>query len=167
MTIAERQLSRRQALLGAGIVGSGALAVLMTAPAAAASERETGLEGAWLLKITVTSGPSFHFQVLTLNTKGGGVAAVSDSDPTSGTAGFGAWKSTESNTYLETFELFQFPFGPLERGILRVRAQSTLDKTGDTRSGQAHLDFQPVGQSFILNVQTTVFTGSRIKTLPL
>ena len=166
MKIAERQLNRRQALVGAGLVGGGALAALMTAPAVAASEGETGLEGAWLLDVTNDNGSPPN-QVLTLNTSGGGVAVVSNNPPSTGSTGFGAWERTDDDAFLETFELFSFSASGQFAGILRIRAQSTLDEARDHRSGRARLEFQPAGAPGFFTVGTTHFSGSRIKTLPL
>jgi len=166
MKFAERQLNRRQALVGAGLVGGGALAALVTAPAVAAGEGETGLEGAWLLKIVNDSDGSTNL-VMTLDTRGGGVAGVSNNPPSSGPPGFGAWVSTGDNQYNETFDLFEFnPTGGFT-GILRIRAQSSIDRTGDHRTGRARLEFQPAGAPDFFTVGTTHFTGSRIKAMPL
>jgi hypothetical protein len=166
MKIAERQLNRRQALVGAGLMGGGALAAILSAPTAAAGEGATGLEGAWLLKITNDNDGSTNL-VMTLDTRGGGVAGVSNNAPSSGPPGFGAWVSTGDNEFNETFDLFQFSPSGGFTGTLRVRAQSSIDHTGDHRSGRARLEFQPNGAPDFFTVGTTHFTGSRIKTLPL
>jgi hypothetical protein len=51
MAIAERRVNRREALIGSGLVGAGALAVLMagcgTSSAQGATSASTGLEGTW------------------------------------------------------------------------------------------------------------------------
>jgi hypothetical protein len=166
MTITEHRLSRRQAIVGAGLVGGGALAALMAAPAVAASEVQNGLEGSWLLKIVNDNGNPSN-QVLILDAAGGGVAAVSDNSPASGSTGFGAWQRTGENDYLETFELFSFDASGKVAGILRIRAQSALDESGDQRSGRARLEFRPTGAPDFFTVGTTHFSGSRIKPLPL
>jgi hypothetical protein len=166
MTLTARRLSRRQALIGAGLAGGGALAAMMAAPAVAASDGPNGLEGAWLLKIVNDNGSPSN-QVLVLDTKGGGVTAVSDNSPASGSTGFGAWESTADNQYLETFELFSFNGSGQVAGILRIRAQSSLDDTRDQRSGIAKLEFRPAGAPDFFLVGTTHFSGGRIKAIPL
>jgi len=166
MSITERRLSRRQALVGAGVVGGGALAALIGAPAVAADDGPHGLEGSWLLKIVNDNGSPSN-QVLILDSTGGGVAAVSDNSPASGSTGFGAWQSAGENQFLETFELFSFDAAGKLAGILRIRAQSSLDDTRDQRSGRAKLEFRPAGAPDFFVVGTTHFSGSRIKTLPL
>jgi hypothetical protein len=165
MTIAERQLNRRQALLGAGLVGGGALAALITAPAVAAKENgATGLEGAWHVYVVPDDGSASH-QVLILYAIGGGVAAISDNPPSTDSTGFGAWQRTGDNQFLNTFELFTFNASGQSAGILRIRALSTLDKTGNHMSGRAHIDIQQAGT--FVTVQATHFTGNRIHALPL
>src|ERR1700676_4637945 len=126
MTITDRRLSRRQAIVGAGLVGGGALAAFMGGPGVGGGEGQNGLEGSWLLKIVNDNGSPSN-QVLTLDSTGGGVAAVSDNSPVSGSTGFGAWQKTGENQFLEPFELFSFDATGKLAGILRIRAQSALD----------------------------------------
>jgi hypothetical protein len=158
MNIARRQLNRREALAGgAGLLGGGALAALMTAPAVAADDSE-GFEGAWLVHV-VPDGPGDPFNVLYLVMRGGGIAAISDNPPTSGSTGFGAWRGTADNQFVSTFE--QFAFTPVP-GILRVRTLGSIDKATDQLTGQATLDFLPATGPIIF-FGTTKFTGTRIK----
>lgn len=167
MTIAKRQLNRREVLFGgAGLAGGVALAAVMTAPTVTASERANGLEGAWIENVVPDDGSPSH-QVLSLYTNGGGVAAITDNPPSSGSTGFGAWESKGEDQFLITFELFTFtPSGQLA-GTLRIRALATLDETEDHISGQAHIDFQPAGSPTFFPAGTTHFTGSRITALSL
>ena len=69
MTIAERSLSRRAALIGAG-VGGGALAAVLTAPGVAAAAESQGFEGAWLVHVVPDDGSASR-NVLYLVIKGG------------------------------------------------------------------------------------------------
>jgi hypothetical protein len=170
MNLAGRQLNRREALVGgAGLVGGSALAALMTAPAVAASDGPTGLEGAWLIDVTPDPGTGTiaPHRVLVLYTKGGGVAGISDGDPTTGSTGFGAWQSVGDDRFLETFELFTFDSGRHDSGILQIRASSVLDESRDHMTGQALIYFQPIGAPSFFPVGSTHFTGSRIKPMPL
>jgi hypothetical protein len=167
MTIAKRHLNRREALMGgAGLVGGGALAALTAMPALAESEGSTGLEGAWLVDVTPDTGTIAPHQVLTLYTKGGGVAAISDNSPNSGSTGFGAWQSAGENKFLQIFELFTFDTAGQFAGILRIRSVSSIDETRDNMTGQAHIDFQPPGAPTFFPAGTTHFTASRIKVIP-
>lgn len=161
MSIAGRQLNRREALAGgAGLLGGGALAAFMTAPAVAAEE-SNGFEGAWLVHVipNVGSLDLNPYNVLYLVIKGGGIAAISDHDPTTGSTGFGAWQDAADNQFVSTFELFVFTPAA---GILRVRTLGSIDKATDQLTGRATVDFQLTGTSGFLYPGTTTFTGKRI-----
>jgi hypothetical protein len=167
MTVSERQFNRREALVGgAGLVGGGALAALAAMPALASSDAPTGLEGAWLVNVTPDTATIAPHQVLTLYTKGGGVAAISDNAPNSGSTGFGAWQSAGDDKYLEVFELFTFDSTGQFAGILRIRSVSSVDETGDNMTGNANIDFQPPGSPTFFPAGTTHFTANRIKVIP-
>jgi hypothetical protein len=161
MSITGRQLNRREALAGgAGLLGGGALAALMTAPAVAADET-TGFEGAWLIHVVPDDGSPSH-NVLYLVIKGGGIAAISDNPPTTGSTGFGAWQRVADNQFISTFEQFAFTPAGDPAGILRVRTHGSLDKATDQLTGRATLDFQPTGSPRFFPAGTTTFTGTRI-----
>jgi hypothetical protein len=161
MNIARRQLNRREALAGgAGLLGGGALAALMTAPAVAADD-SNGFEGAWLVHVVPDDRSASH-DVLYLVIRGGGIAAISDNPPTSGSTGFGAWRGTADNQFVSTFEQFAFTPAGLPAGILRVRTLGSIDKATDQLTGQATLDFLPPTGPIIF-YGTTKFTGTRIK----
>lgn len=162
MDIAKRQLSRRQALAGAGLMGGGALAALMTTPAVAANEGQAGFEGAWLVHVIPDDNSATH-NVLYLVTHGGGVAAVADYPPTGGSTGFGSWQRTEDNKFISTFEQFQFAPNGQPTGILRVRTVASLDQATDQLMGRATIDFQPSDSTNFYPAGTTHFTGARIK----
>lgn len=163
MTIAERSLSRRAALIGAG-VGGGALAAVLTAPGVAAAAESQGFEGAWLVHVVPDDG-SASYNVLYLVIKGGGIAAVSDNPPSSGSTGFGVWERTEEDQFVSTFEQFAFTPAGQPAGILRVRTLGSVDQASDQLSGRASIDFQPAGSPNFIPQGPTHFTGSRIKVL--
>lgn len=168
MTIGERRLNRREALLGTGLVGAGALAALIPATALAASDESGGFEGAWLVQVTPDDPTQASHQVLYLVIKGGGIVAVSDNPPSSGSTGFGAWDRTGDTQFRSTFEQFAFTPSGQPAGILRVRTLGTIDEATDQLSGRAAIDFQPVGSpGFVVPAGTTHFTGTRIVALPL
>ena len=161
MNIAGRQLTRREALAGgAGLLGGGALAALMTAPAVAADE-SNGVEGAWLVHVVPDDGSPSH-NVIYLVIKGGGIGAVSDNPPASGSTGFGAWKGTSDNQFVSTFEQFAFTPSGVPAGILRVRTLGSINEATDQLTGRATIDFQPTGSPNFFPAGTTQFTGTRI-----
>jgi hypothetical protein len=161
MKITGRQLNRREALAGgAGLLGGGALAALMTAPSVAA-EGSNSAEGAWLVHVVPDDGSASH-NVLYLVTKGGGIAAISDNPPTSGSTGFGAWERTASNQFVSTFEQFAFTPAGVPTGILRVRTLGSIGEATDQLTGRATIDFQPTGSPNFFPAGTTTFTGARI-----
>lgn len=163
MTIAERSLSRRAALIGAG-VGGGALAAVLTAPGVAAAAESQGFEGAWLVRVVPDDGSASH-NVLYLVIQGGGIAAVSDNPPSSGSTGFGVWERTEEDQFVSTFEQFAFTPAGQPVGILRIRTLGSVDRASDQLSGRASIDFQPAGSPNFIPQGPTHFTGSRIKVL--
>jgi len=164
MSVREAALSRRQALLGAGgLVGAGALAALAQTSALAASDETRGLVGAWLVDVVPDDG-SASYQVLILYTAGGGVAAISNNPPTSGSVGFGQWEHTTDREYVEAFELFTFDPAGAPTGILRIRAVSQLNEAADRMTGHASIGFQPAGSATFFPAGTTHFTGERITT---
>lgn len=164
MNTVGRQINRREALIGAGLVGAGALTALLPEAVAAAGTDSEGLQGAWLIKVTPDAGTQAPHLVLTLYTEGGGVAAVSANPPTTGSSGLGAWERKGDNQYLEVFELFTFDGTGSFAGILRIRTLSSVD--GDNRIGQARVDFQPPGSNDFFPAGSTHFTGTRIKVVP-
>jgi hypothetical protein len=161
MNIAGRQLNRREALAGgAGLLGGGALAAVMTAPAVAADGFNV-VEGAWLVHVVPDDHSPSH-NVLYLVIKGGGIGAISDNPPTTGSTGFGAWKRTGDNQFVSTFEQFAFTPAGVPAGILRVRTLGSIDEATDQLTGRATLDFQPTGSPSFFPAGTTSFTGTRI-----
>jgi hypothetical protein len=163
MTITGRSLSRRAALIGAG-VGGGALAAVLTAPGAAAAAESHGIEGAWLVHV-VPDDASASYHVLYLVIKGGGITAISDNPPGSLSTGFGAWERTEDNQFVSTFEQFAFTPAGQPAGILRVRTLGSVDRASDQLSGRASIDFQRAGSPNFIPQGPTHFTGSRIQVL--
>lgn len=167
MTIAERRLNRREALLGAGVVSAGVLAGMMPAAAVAADDESRGLEGAWLIQVTPEGGTVAPHQVLALHTKGGGVVITSSNPPNSVSPGLGAWERTGDHQYREIFDSITFDSSGQMTGLLQVRTETTVDEAGDHQTGRARIFFQPVGTSGFIPVGTTHYVGSRIGVLPL
>lgn len=169
MTIAELRLNRREALMGTGLVGAGALAALVSGcgggSTAAANSPSSGLEGAWLEEISLDDGQ--RHQALILCTKDGGVGVTASLPPTLFGSGFGVWTRTGDHQYLITFEAFVFNASGQLDFLLRVRASPTIDQTGDHMTARVHFDVQPAGGSSLTGGGGGNWTGSRIKPLPL
>jgi hypothetical protein len=138
---------------------------MMPIGAAAEETERAGVEGAWLVDAK-DDDTGHELQVLYLVIKGGGVVAVSDSLPSTGSTGFGAWERTGDNQFRSTFEQFAFDASGKVTGILRVRTVATVDKTTDRMTGRAVIDIQPGGSSQFISAGRTTFTGTRIKVLP-
>ena len=172
MITAARRLNRREALMGAGLFGAGALAALMPACGAAAAGTTNcgpggsrGLEGTWMQKVAPDDGNASH-QLLALYTKDGGAVETPTLPSSDFSDGYGAWIRS-GDKYLITFELFAFnPSGQLT-GVLRVRSLAAIDQKGDHMSGQSQLEFQAVGRSSFDFSSTAHFAGTRIKPLPM
>lgn len=165
MGITRRRLNRREALIGAGLVGGGSLAAFLLSPTVGEASDTESAEGVWLVHVVPDDGSAAH-NVLYLVAQGGAIAAVSDNPPSSGTTGFGVWGTTSDRRLVSTFEQFEFTPSGDPAGILRVRTLGSVDQLSDELSGTATLDFQPAGSSTFLPAGTTRFTGTRIKVLP-
>jgi hypothetical protein len=167
MGIAERQVNRREALIGTGLVGAGALAALMagcgTSSAQGAGSASATLEGTWRLDVTLDDGTKHQGLILCTKDGGVGVSATLASD--SFANGFGVWTRSGSQ-YLITFEAFVVASGTFG-GSLRIRATPTIGASGDQLTAQVKFDVQPPGASSFAPGGGATWTGSRIKPLPL
>jgi hypothetical protein len=167
MGIAERRINRREALMGSGLVGAGALAVLMvgcgTGSAQGAASPSTALEGTWRVDVTLDDGTKH--QGLILCTKDGGVGVSATLAADSFANGFGVWTRSGSQ-YLITFEALVVAFGAFG-GSLRVRAMPIISQSGDQLTARVKFDVQPPGASSFSSGGGATWTGSRIKPLAL
>jgi hypothetical protein len=165
MGITGRQVNRRQALIGSGLVGAGALAALMagcgTSSAQGADSASTTLEGTWRLDVTLDDGTKH--QSLILCTKDGGVGVTAALTSDSFANGFGVW-TRSGNQYLITFEALVVASGAFG-GSLRIRAVPTIGASGDQLTAQVKFDVQPPGSSSFTPGGGATWTGSRIKPL--
>lgn len=170
MTIGEHRLNRREALMGTGLVGAGALAAMLSGctgtSANAAGSSSSTLEGAWLQEVTFDDG-SPSVQSLTLYTSDGGVVMASTLAPGLFSPGLGAWKSIGNNQYQITFELFGFDASGNVAGVWRARSLATIDHAKDQMSARSSLEFQASGGGSFSSRGTQQITGSRIKPLAL
>jgi hypothetical protein len=160
-----RRLDRRQALKGAGLLGTAALAALIPAGVAADDQAagEGSIQGAWLVDVVPDVGTTAPHNVLITYAQGGTVVGSASDAP--GTF-VGAWSQTRGNQAAFTFEAFTFAQG-IFAGTLRVRGLATHDRDTDTISGPAHIDFQPAGSPTFFPAGSTKFSGSRVSVLPL
>jgi hypothetical protein len=167
MAIAERRVSRREALMGSGLVGAGALAVLVagcgTGAAQGATTASTALEGTWRIDVTLDDGTKH--QGLMQCSGDGGVAVSSTLTPDSFANGFGVWTRSGSQ-YLITFEALVVAAGVFG-GSLRIRAMPTINQSGDQLTAPVKFDVQPPGASSFATGGGATWTGSRIKPLAL
>lgn len=167
MGIAERRVNRREALMGSGLVGAGALAALMvgcgTGAAKETSIGSTALDGTWRLDVTVDDGTKH--QALMVCTKDGGVVTSATLASDSFANGYGVWTSS-GGQYLITFEAFVVTSGTFAGG-LRIRGVPTVNQSGDQLTAKVKFDVQPPGASSFTLGGGATWTGSRIKPLAL
>lgn len=165
MGIAERRVNRREALMGSGLVGAGALAALMagcgTGSAQGATSAPTALEGTWRLGVTLDDGTKH--QALILCTKDGGVVTTATLASDSFATGYGVWVRS-GGQYLITFEALVVASGTFG-GSLRIRAVPTIGQSGDQLTAQVKFDVQAPGASSFTTGGGATWTGSRIKPL--
>src|ERR1700674_5573937 len=163
------RLDRRQALKGAGLLGTAALAALIPVGVAADDQQsgqagDAGVQGTWLVDVVPDAGTSAPHQVLIIYAAGGSVIASANNSPGSL---FGAWSRTNAKQAGFTFEGFTFdPTSGTFVGMLRVTGLASHDRETDTISGRARIEFQPPGGPF-LPAGTTTFSGTRVRVLPL
>ena len=164
MDITLPQLDRRQALKGAGLLGTAALAALIPVSVAAEDQPsgQAGVQGTWLVDVVPAAGTNAPHKVLITYALGGTVVGSANDAP--GTL-YGAWSESGDNQAGFTFEGFTFAQGAFV-GTLRVTGLAAHDRKTDTISGPARIEFQPPGGPF-LPAGTTTFTGTRVRVLPL
>ncbi len=167
MGIAERRVNRREALIGSGLVGAGALSVLLagcgTGSAQSAASASTALEGTWRVDVTLDDGTKH--QALILCARDGGVSVSATLTSDSFANGFGVWTLSGSQ-YLITFEALVVATGTYG-GSLRIRAIPTISQSGDELRAQVTFDVQPPGGSSFTSGGGATWIGTRIKPLAL
>ncbi len=168
MGVAERLVNRREALVGTGLVGAGALAALIAACGTNAAQDTantgpTALEGTWRLDVTLDDGTKH--QALILCTKDGGVGVSATLASDSFATGYGAWTRSGSQ-YLITFEAYVVTAGAFG-GSLRIRAVPAINQSGDQLTAQVKFEVQAPGSSSFAAGGSAMWAGSRIKPLPL
>jgi hypothetical protein len=167
MSVAEARVNRREALMGSGLVGVGALAVLVagcgTGSAQDAASESATLEGTWRVDVTLDDGTKH--QALILCTKDGGVGVSATLASDSFANGYGVW-TRSGNQYLITFEALVVASGAFG-GSLRIRAVPTIGQSGDQLTAQVKFEVQQPGASSFTTGGGASWTGSRIKPLAL
>jgi hypothetical protein len=153
--------------MGSGLVGAGALAVLVagcgTGAAQGATATSTALEGTWRIDVTLDDGTKHPGLILCTKDGGVGVLATLASDAFA--SGFGVWTRSGSQ-YLITFEALVVAAGVFG-GSLRIRAIPTINQSGDQLTAQVKFDVQPPGASSFAPGGGATWTGNRIKPLAL
>lgn len=170
MDITLPRLDRRQALKGAGLLGTAALAALIPAGVAADDQQsgpagDAGVQGSWLVDVTPDPGTRAPHKVLITYAQGGTVIATANDSPG---ASIGAWSRRGDKQAGFTFEGFTFDATGAFAGTVRVRGLAAHDPETDTISGPAAIEFQPPppGSPFFPAGATT-FRGTRVRVLPL
>jgi hypothetical protein len=168
MGLAGHRVNRREALVGSTLVGAGALATLIAGCGTntaqeATNTASTALEGTWRLDVTLDDGTKH--QALMACTKDGGVVTSATLASDSFANGYGVWTRSGSQ-YLITFEAFVVTSGTFAGG-LRIRAVPTINPSGDQLTAQVKFDVSPPGASGFTAGGGAMWTGSRIKPLPL
>jgi hypothetical protein len=156
-----RKISRRQALIGAGMVSGGALAAVLATPGVAAASEDQAFEGTWLVHVVPDDGSATH-NVLYLVGARGTITAVTDNPPNSISTGFGVWERTSDDQFISTFEQFAFAPNGQAVGILRIRTAGSVDPTTGELNGRASVDFQPAGSPIFIPQAPTHFSATRI-----
>jgi hypothetical protein len=144
--MAEREMSRRHVLKGAGIAGAagaaGLAALAPTAQAARAGSGSDAIVGTWR-GIAAVPGLGFSFATMasfavggTLVTSGAIDLQNTQTAQNLSTPAFGAWRVTGSNTYAVRFEFFTFDLqtNPSGRGVVKARVSVDGDKLAGTFS---------------------------------
>jgi hypothetical protein len=164
--MAERGVSRRHVLKGAGIAGAaGAAGFAALAPAAQAARNgsagDNAIVGAWRGTAKIPS-QGFSFGILISFASGGTLVTSGSIDlqntPAAhnlSTPGYGAWKGSGSNKYVVRFEFFTFDLetNPSGRGVIRARATVDGDKLTGTFSFAI---FDPAGKAVVKDVPGTL-----------
>lgn len=168
MDITLPRLDRRQALKGAGLLGTAALAALIPAGVAADDQQsgeagDAGVQGTWLVDVVPDGATRAPHKVLITYAQGGTVTATANDSPG---ALLGAWSRTSNKQAGFTFEGFTFDAKGAFAGMVRVRGLATHDPETDTISGRAAVEFQPPGGPFF-PAGTTTFRGTRVSVLRL
>lgn len=174
MSDQHRHLNRRQALIGTGLVGAGALAAMLSGCGAGAStttspstasttdSQAPGLQGSWRVSVAVDDGS--HHDALMLCTADGGVAVSATLPPSTFGGGFGAWARSVGG-YLVTFQAFTFNgSGELEM-VLRTHGLITVDPSGDGLGAKVKYDVASTIKASFSPGGTATWIGTRIKPL--
>jgi hypothetical protein len=163
-----RQLNRREALIGTGLVGAGALAAMLSGCGASGADAQMtagqsqALQGTWRVAVTVDDGS--HHDALMNCAADGGVATVASLPPSMFAGGFGAWSRSGAN-YLLTFQAYLWSgSGGLDM-LLRIHGLVTIDQSGDGLAANVKYDVAPNTTSSFKPGGTATWTGSRIKPL--
>jgi hypothetical protein len=166
MIYTRHQLNRREALIGTGLVGAGALAAVLSGCGASGADAQTtagqsqALQGSWRIAVTVDDGS--HHDAMLNCAADGGVATLASFPPSMFGGGFGAWSRSGAD-YLVTFQSFLWSgSGELDM-VLRIHGLVTIDKSGDGLNANVKYDSAADATSTFKPGGTATWTGTRIK----
>jgi hypothetical protein len=182
MTTAAIRLSRRQALISTGLVGTGVLGAILsgrggfaTVATTPSPDKSHAIAGAWFEDWAIDNGigpgrasagvPDLR-QAVTLYMADGGVASILSCPASTFSACLGTWNRS-GDKYVITTQRFAFDYSEAETGVLRIRALATIDQTGHYLSGEADLDFQSARRSKFVPYGSARFTARHINGLAL
>lgn len=134
-------INRRQALMGAGVAGIGALAALAPTSALASGESADAIVGGWSGS---ASSPGLSFDILMTFSVGGGLTGSGSIDLSPqflSTPVYGSWVKTGENTtggnvYGLTVFFFAFKPDGTPLGKVKVLATATLSEATGKLSGK-------------------------------
>ena len=140
---------------------------LMVAPPATGQGTESGrLQGTWETQITLTDCAGHVIRsfpsLLEFGAGGTVVESTAGTPQALKTPGLGVWRHSTGNTYAIRFKSFSFNAQNVFTGWTIISGETTVDSTGDARSGPATVEvYDPNGVLLITLCAET--TGTRFE----
>jgi hypothetical protein len=160
-------VDRRQLLKAAGAVGAGALAGLapVTAFAGRAESSSHGIEGSWLVTVTVSSPGPPPFTSLWSFASGGVFIATDAIDRLpqfSASPEHGAWLAENDREVSVAGMKLRFDPAGNFVGTFKARGRATLDRDGDRFVGSARAELLDLSGTPFFSARVA-FQGTRIR----
>ena len=121
---------------------------------------EAGIEGSWLLTVTIPGGPP-PFRSLETFGGGGAFVATSSGPPAMVSSAHGTWTRTGPREFVVTFLQFQYDAAGVHSGYLRVRERRRLGSSGNVFSGTGTFENLDTDFNVLLSGDVTTH-GTRI-----